>query len=121
MVVEIGYSVCKGVNDNIKVTSDDLYTSWSFTPAAKEFIERRGGTLRIDAPIQVGCCIHLDAPPEIQVGLPKRQVADRYEKFELEGFTVYQAKGFDCGYPLTIDLSRYFIWPQLVVKGWKLV
>ncbi|MBM7867385.1 hypothetical protein GTO89_11420 [Heliobacterium gestii] len=97
-----------------------FFQDWTITPAAQAFIEQKGGAIHIPMNLSVGCCIHLDAPPEIEVGPPRPQDPAAYERFEKDGVTIYQDKRFDCGHPLTIDLSRGLLRAKLAVKGWRL-
>ncbi|MZP30893.1 hypothetical protein GTO91_14330 [Heliobacterium undosum] len=97
-----------------------FFQDWSFTPEARAFIEQKGGIIHIPMNLSVGCCIHLDAPPEIEVGPPRPQDPAEYACFEKDGVTVYQDKRFACSHPLSIDLSRGLLRTKLAVKGWRL-
>ena len=84
------------------------------TPAAREWVQQRGGVVTLRAAPQHGCCGGTALIP-----MAEPRVPDDSAGFEVqadEGVTVYRAVSLDRG-PYQVDLEGFLGWKRLVVEG----
>lgn len=88
------------------------------TKTAKEFIEKKGGSVYIKNHDIINSCIEANFKPEIVFGIPKN--VNKYYLLNIESINIYINKSICQIECLTIDLKKFLGIKYLVINGWKI-
>ena len=86
----------------------------SLSPAAREWVRSRGGTLTVRAAPQLGCCGGHAAVPQAEARTP--DATEGYDCFAVEGVTLHLARSLEPG-PYHVDVEGFLRWRRLTVTG----
>lgn len=94
-------------------------TEIEITPAAREWIEGRGGELTLRVRAHYGCCGGSAGMVEAEPGRPED--VDGFDRHDVEGITVYLDRGAGSAERLRVLLEGVWRFRRLFVDGAELV
>lgn len=92
---------------------------WTISPEALAFVRANGGEAAVGIPVTVtGCCMHITEAPEVRLGKPAQP--EGYTRLDIQDAVLYVPVTL-AEAELSLELTRFFRRPRLVVEGWKVV